>query len=156
MLSNITTVLNRRRFRFVFAALSLFFFIFSRKAEAFYQENNNLGRSLLQDHHYSSAHAEWQKMKMDEKGEFWDHVAGHLRNRRREEEEGPLRWADSFSFFLLFYLVYFLKTHHISLSLFLSLSLCKPRSADAYWTSVVRKLVHAFIRKHAEISWGVK
>jgi len=93
MLSNIATVLNRRRFRFVFAALSLFFFIFSRKADAFYQENNNLGRSLLQDHHHSSAHAEWQGMKMDEKGEFWDRVGGHFdhRNRRREEEEGPLR-----------------------------------------------------------------
>jgi hypothetical protein len=91
MLSNITTVLNRRRFRFVFAALSLFFFIFSRKADAFYQENNNLGRSLLQDHHHSSA--KWQEMNMAEEGEFWDHVGGHFdhRNRRREEEEGPLR-----------------------------------------------------------------
>jgi len=29
---------------------------------------------------------------MDEKGEFWDRVGGHFgRNRREEEEDGPLR-----------------------------------------------------------------
>jgi len=49
--------LNRksRSFRVVFAALSVFFFIFSRTAEGALDEENNMGRSLLQDH--SSAHA---------------------------------------------------------------------------------------------------
>jgi len=84
--------LNRksRSFRVVFAALSVFFFIFSRTAEGALDEENNMGRSLLQDH--SSAHAVWQGHSMDEKGEFWDRVGGHFdRNRREEEEDGPLR-----------------------------------------------------------------
>lgn len=77
-----------RSFRVVFAALSVFFFIFS--AEGALDEENNMGRSLLQDH--SSAHAVWHGHSMDEKGEFWDRVGGHFdRNRREEEEDGPLR-----------------------------------------------------------------
>ena len=77
-----------RSFRVVFAALSVFFFIFS--AEGALDEENNMGRSLLQDH--SSAHTVWHGHSMDEKGEFWDRVGGHFdRNRREEEEDGPLR-----------------------------------------------------------------
>ena len=117
-----------RSFRVVFAALSVFFFIFS--AEGALDEENNMGRSLLQDH--SSAHAVWHGHSMDEKGEFWDRVGGHFdRNRREEEGDGPVRGA-RFSLFFFSCLPSCILNTHIPLSLPLSLCPFYTPLADAY------------------------
>ena len=113
-----TLTITRRRFSALSplfcCALSLFLFFFSMNAEASF-DDENIGRSLLQDH--SSAHAEWHGMRMDERGEFWDRVGRHFDHgsNRREEEDGPLRWV-----FLVTSCILNSLTHSSYLSLYIS------------------------------------